>query len=404
MITYEEARARVLQSVSPIDRTETVSLDDALGRVLAQSMVAPFNVPNHANSAMDGYGLRHADLSDAPTTTLTLAGEVAAGDFRAQPLEPGHAVRILTGAPIPPGCDCVVKQEDVTVAGQQITLPSNLALNNNIRPAGEDIACGQTYLEPGKALTPPDIGLLASMDQTEIPVFARLRVAVLSTGNEVTPAGQPLAPGRVYDSNRAALKAAITALGCECVDLGVAPDDLAAIEAALRDGAARADAVITSGGVSVGDYDLVKVALKNLGDIDYWKVRMKPGKPQAYGVIGPARFFGLPGNPVSAMAVYLLIVRPALLRMMGLAEQPENLLRLPLQGGWRKKHDRRDFLRARVHFQGAQSYVTTTGPQGSGVLSGMARANAFIALPESPVVIADGDLVDVLLIDYAPGV
>ncbi|ABK44005.1 molybdopterin molybdochelatase [Magnetococcus marinus MC-1] len=401
MIAFEEARARVLQSVTPMLQSEMVPVHEALGRVLGQGAVAEFAVPNHDNSAMDGYGIRHADLHPQDAVTLHVCADLPAGDRLSQAIGAGQAVRIMTGAPIPAGVDCVVMQEVVQRVGDQVTIPAGQALGQNIRPAGEDIAKGALYLNKGVRLTPAQLGLLTSMGQTSVAVFKRPRVAVLSTGNEVVRVGNPLRPGQVYDSNRTTLLTALQALGVEVVDLGLVRDDRAAIREALERGASQADAVISSGGVSVGDYDLVKAVLQELGQIDFWKVNMKPGKPQAYGTLGQARFFGLPGNPVSALAVFLLVVRPALLKMMGVAEYVPPLLRLPLlEGRLRKKNNRVDFQRGLIRYDAQQPGVVSTGGQGSGMLSSMAAADCFIVLPAEAVDYAPGELVTVQRIDY----
>ncbi|MBF0155297.1 MAG: molybdopterin molybdotransferase MoeA [Magnetococcales bacterium] len=401
MIDFAEARERVMAGVNPTGRTERIEVIAGLGRVLAMPVIAPLHVPNHDNSAMDGYGVRLADLLSDQETTLTVVADLPAGDRLEHPLAAGEAVRIMTGAPIPAGCDCVVMQEVVRREGQRVAIPPGQRAGQNVRRAGEDIRAGAQVLEPGRRLSPADLGLLTSLGFSHVTVTERLRVAVLSTGNEVQAVGSPLQPGHVYDSNRTALKTALEALGVTVIDLGLARDDREQIQAALNQGAATADAVITTGGVSVGDYDLVKEILSREGRIDFWKVAMKPGKPQAYGQLGRAAFFGLPGNPVSCLAVFLLMVRPALLRLMGGSPEPDRHLRLPLRGRLVKKHGRMDFQRGVVHFDTDGPWVESTGAQGSGILTSMSRANAFIVLPSPPVEIQAGELVDVWLIDYA---
>lgn len=400
MISFDEARARVLEQVHPVTATETIAVGEGLGRVLAETVTAAFPVPNHDNSGMDGYGVRLADLAADQPVTLTVAADIPAGERLERALAPGEAVRIMTGAPVPPGCDCVVMQEVVTRAGDQVTIPPGQKPRQNIRPAGEDIKAGETVFTPGRRLGPADLGLLTSLGLTHVTVHRRLTVALLSTGNEVVACGSPLLPGQVHDSNRASLTAALAALGVTVLDLGLVRDDRDALTAALVRGGREADAVISTGGVSVGDYDLVKEVLGHEGDIHFWKVAMKPGKPQAYGRLGSAEFFGLPGNPVSGMVVFLLIVRPALLRMMGALPEPPRELTVPFRGTLTKRHDRMDFMRGIVHFGAGEPWVTLTGPQGSGLLSSMARANALLLLPAEPVTLGDGDPVRVMLIDY----
>ncbi|MBF0185285.1 MAG: molybdopterin molybdotransferase MoeA [Magnetococcales bacterium] len=407
MISYAEAKRRVLEQLIPVAReAEETPLTDSLGRVLAQTVYASEAVPNHDNSAMDGYAMRSADLGEQ-AVSLRVVADLPAGSYFHTPLQAGEAVRIMTGAPIPPGSDCVVMQEQVKRQGEWVTVPPGQLPGQNIRPAGEDIAAGSAIFAAGRRLGVADLGLLTSLGKSTLPLFRRLRVALLSTGNEVVSPGQPLAPGQVYDSNRATLRAALTLLGVEVIDLGSVRDDREALTAALRQGGEQADALITSGGVSVGDYDLVKEILLKDGQIDFWQVAMKPGKPQAYGRLGQAHFFGLPGNPVSSLTVYLLMVRPALLKMMGAATEPERRFQARFRGSWHKRHSRMDFLRGIVHFDhpdgspASSPWVEVTGAQGSGILTSLSKANVFIILPEGPAQIADGDPVTVQWIDYA---
>lgn len=407
MISFATAKSRVLEqaeraalSVRNDQDITSVPVVHALGRVLAKPIVAGHNVPNHDNSAMDGYAARFVDLAPEGETALRVVADLPAGARVLEPLKPGEAVRIMTGAPIPAGSDCVIIQEVVRREGHTVYVPPGQRLRQHVRDAGEDIAVGTTVLPVGRRLKPADMGLLTSLGVDRVAVFRRIRVALLSTGNEVVETGTPLAPGQVYDSNRSALRAALESLGVDVVDLGVVQDDKIAIEAALKQGGEEADALISTGGVSVGDYDLVKEVLAKNGAIDFWKVAMKPGKPQAYGQLGGAQFFGLPGNPVSGLTVFLLMVRPALLTMMGAAPEPEKRLQALFRGVWHKRHRRMDFLRGRVHFDEAQPWVEVAGTQGSGVLTSLARANAFIVLPEEPVELVDGTQVTVQLIDY----
>ncbi|MBF0096192.1 MAG: molybdopterin molybdotransferase MoeA [Magnetococcales bacterium] len=407
MISFAEAKRRVLEQVQTVaPDTHTTALRDALGRVLAQAIYAGEAVPNHDNSGVDGYAIRSADLGSA-AVTLRVVADLPAGSRLTTPLQAGEAVRIMTGAPIPPGSDCVVMQEHVTREHDRVTIRPGPAAGLNIRCAGEDIAAGSAIFAAGRRLGVADLGLLTALGKTTLPLLRRLRVAILSTGNEVVADDQPLAPGQVYDSNRATLRAALSALGVEILDLGAVRDDRHALTEALQRGGAQVDALISSGGVSVGDYDLVKEILLQDGQIDFWQVAMKPGKPQAYGRLGGAHFFGLPGNPVSSLTVFLLIVRPALLKMMGANPEPERRFQAQFRGNWHKKHPRMDFLRGIVHFDhpdgtlAATPWVEVTGPQGSGILTSLAKANVFIVLPEGCTGVVDGDLVTVQWIDYA---
>ncbi|MEO5349563.1 MAG: molybdopterin molybdotransferase MoeA [Magnetococcus sp. YQC-3] len=407
MISFSEAKRRVLEQIDPVGGSgEAIPLQQALGRVLAEPIVAPAHVPNHDNSAMDGYAVRTADLSLTAETTLRVVADLPAGSYHAALLQPGEAVRIMTGAPIPNGCDCVVMQEKVRRQAEWVTIPPGQPVGENIRKAGEDIRQGSTIFPAGRRLGAADLGLLTSLGQVTVPLYRRVRVALLSTGSELMECGTPLAPGQLYDSNRATLKAALTLLGVEILDLGRVRDDREALEAALKQGGAQADALISSGGVSVGDYDLVKEMLAKDGKIDFWQVAMKPGKPQAYGRLGGAHFFGLPGNPVSSLTVFLLIVRPALLKLMGAAPEAERRFPAHFRGEWQKRHSRMEFLRGVLHFTedaahpGEVPWVELTGAQGSGILTSLAKANAFVILPEGPCQLTDGERVTVQWIDY----
>ncbi|MBF0124072.1 MAG: molybdopterin molybdotransferase MoeA [Magnetococcales bacterium] len=400
MISFYEARRRVFDNVMPVPDTEWIPTTQALGRVLNRITVSPVDVPNHDNSAMDGYAIRTEDLAATGETRLRVTAYAPAGTAPLPPLAAGEAARIMTGSPIPPGCDCVVIQENVSRDGDWVIIPAGQKKHQHIRRAGEDIRRGGVVLSAGRRLRPADMGLLTSLGMVQIEVKRRVRVAILSTGNEVVAAGEPLPPGCVHDSNRTAIMGCLTALGCEVIDLGLVRDHHQEIAAALRHGSEVADAVISSGGVSEGDLDLVKTVLSELGSIVFWKVAMKPGKPQAYGRLGKAAFFGLPGNPVSSLAVLLLVVRPALLRLMGAIPELDERLQLPLKGGWHKRHDRMEFLRGFVHFDPDGAWVESIGGQGSGMLTGLAAANAFIALPEEVERVEDEGLVDVWLIRY----
>jgi molybdopterin molybdotransferase len=407
--SFFAARQQILASLDhpqPVRTTELVTLGQALGRVLAGPVVATVAVPGYDNSAMDGYGVRVADLSATAETLLSLGAVLPAGVASHQPLAPGTAVRIFTGAPVPAGCDAVVMQEQVRRAGEQVVIPPGVIPGQNIRRAGEDIAAGRVVLPQGRRLRPPDIGLLAAIGLDRVPVYGRLTVAVLSTGDELVAPGSPLQPGTIHESNRPTLIAALQALGVRVLDLGIVGDDRELLAASLQRGAAEADVLISSGGVSVGDYDLVREVVDTLGVIDFWTVAMKPGKPQAYGRLGRAWFCGLPGNPVSSLAVFLLLVRPALLKLMGAQEEPVRRLWLPLTGPSIHRTASRhagfiEFQRGVVHFDADEARVETTGAQGSGILTSMAQANAFLVLPDTVTELHAGDRVETWLIDYA---
>ncbi len=400
MISFAEACSQVLAEIQPITEVITLPVEAALGRILSAPVIAPWPVPNHDNSAMDGYAVRSVDLSAEGSVVLQVTADLPAGDRLERVVGAGEAVRIMTGAPIPDGCECVVMQELVKRDGVQVTVPAGRVVGENIRLAGEDIQAGSVVLPKGCRLRPAHLGLLTSLGFAQVEVVRLPVVALLSTGNEVVEAGRPLRPGEVYDSNRSSLRAALMALGVEVLDLGLVVDDKVAIAAAFARGGVEADAVSSTGGVSVGDYDLVKEVLSGQGEIRFWKVAMKPGKPQAYGRLGRAQFFGLPGNPVSGLTVFLLIVRPALLRMMGATDEPPRQMRATFRGSLNKSHTRMDFIRGIAHFEGDDVWVETTGAQGSGILTSMALANVFIVLPAEPVKLVDGDVVTIRWIDY----
>lgn len=365
--------------------TEDLPLAHALGRVLAEDVIATLDVPGFDNSAMDGYALHVADFQALPPA-FTISGRIAAGEVGAA-LGPGEAARIFTGAPIPPGANAVVMQEVCTTESNLLTVDGPIKPGMNIRLRGEDIASGRTVLAAGSRLTPQALGLAASIGVATLKVYAPLKVALLSTGNELTEPGQPLAPGKIYNSNRYALLGLLQTLGCEVTDCGIVPDDFAATVEALSQAAAGHDVVITSGGVSVGEEDHVKAALKTLGQLDLWQINIKPGKPFALGSIGNADFIGLPGNPVSAFVTFLLLARPFLLRRQGVAAVRPVGLQARAAFVWAKPDKRRNFLRARLNAEGA---VELFPSQGSGVLTSMVWAEGLVdVLPGQTVVPGD---------------
>jgi molybdopterin molybdotransferase len=378
----EEARARMAAAVSVVAGTESVGLLAALDRILATDLLSPVAVPAHANAAMDGYAVRIADLPTGSAWSLPVAGVAHAGHPFGRPLPAGCAVRIMTGAVVPEGADAVVMQEQVTAAGMGIRSAAPVQLGQNIRAAGEDLRPGQRVLAAGRKLSPADLGLAASLGVATLAVRLRLRVAFFTTGDELRSLGEPLGPGEIYDSNRYTLQGLLMRLGVEPVDLGVVRDDRIALEAAFRRAAAQADVVITTAGVSVGEADLVKEVFARLGEIHLWKVAMKPGRPLAFGRMGDAAFFGLPGNPVSAMVTFYQFVQPTLRLMQG--EAVAAPLSLPAVAGkaLRKKPGRVEYQRG-ILSQAADGGLTVvpTGPQGSGILHSMSLASCFIVLP-----------------------
>jgi molybdopterin molybdotransferase len=394
MLSYEEALASLLAAASPVGDIEELPLNAARGRVLARAQTSAINVPPCDNSAMDGYVLRAADAT-AAGAVLPVSQRIAAGSV-GQPLQPGTAARIFTGAAIPPGGDSVLMQEDCREEDGRVYLAQPAILGRHIRRAGEDIASGDTILAAGVRLRPQHLGLAASVGLARLPVWRRLKVALISTGDELTPPGQPLKPGAIYDSNRYVLHALLEQLGCEVSNLGNIPDRLDATRAALRAAAADNDLILTSGGVSVGEEDHVKPALQAEGELALWKIAIKPGKPLAFGKVrkegGHAAFIGLPGNPVAAFTTFLMLVRPFVLQAQGVAVTAPQALALPAGFVWSKPDKRREFLRARL---GADGRPTLYPNQGSAVLSSAAWADGLIDLPPSTSVV-EGQTVNFL--------
>ena len=386
--------------VEPVSGVEDVGVLDALGRVLAQDIISPVSVPPHDNSAMDGYAFDGAQLKAGAPLTLDVIGTALAGKAWQGAVGAGQCVKIMTGAIMPAGLDTVVPKEFTQPAGEgRIAIPpALLQTGDNRRLAGEDLTRGEPALAKGARLGPAECGLVASLGLHAVPAYRRLRVAYFSTGDEILSLGEPPREGAVYDSNRYTVLGLLTRLGCEVIDMGVVRDDPALLEAAFRDAAAKADAIITSGGVSVGEADYTKAMMKKLGDVAFWKIAMRPGRPMAVGRIGNSVLFGLPGNPVAVMVTFLAFVRPALLRMMGSAESRPPLLRARSTEAIRKKAGRTEYQRGVVGTAPDGSlHVGTTGNQGSGVLSSMVRANGLIVLHHGQGNVAVGDEVDVMM-------
>ena len=396
LLSVSEAQQRIAASIARINGVEQLPVRSALGRILAVPITSPIDVPPYTNSAMDGYALRGNDLPTDGSVRLRVIGRSMAGAPFAGSVNSGEAVRIMTGAVLPDGTDTVLMQERVRVDGEDIVVDSGHKAGENVRMAGEDMAMGANVLEPGKQLLPADLGVIASLGIAEVRVWRRLRVAFFSTGDELRSLGEPLETGQIYDSNRYTLHGMLTRLGVELLDLGVIRDDRAAIRDAFHDAAANADVVITSGGVSVGEADFVKQTLDELGQVDFWKIAMKPGKPLAFGRLDQAVFFGLPGNPVSVMATFYQFVQPALQKMMGMSAVSSITLRVPCAVNIRKEVGRTEYQRGILQ-PGADGRltVTTTGRQGSHVLTSMSRSNCFIILPAECGSVQAGEPVEV---------
>jgi len=399
-LTVADARRTILDAVTPVAGRECVAVRASLGRVLAQDVIAPGNVPAHDNSAMDGYAVRAEDIAADSETTLQVVGSAFAGRGFSGIVGQGQAVRIMTGGVMPMGADSIVVQELVKADGDRIVVPAGLRRGQNVRRAGEDLAEGAVAIPRGKRMGPAELGLVASLGIAELTVVRRLRVAFFSTGDELASIGRPLAPGEIYDSNRYTLHGALARLGCELIDLGVVPDRPELLEAAFRDAAASADVVLTTGGVSVGEADFIRALMQRLGEVAFWRIDIKPGRPMAFGRIGGAWMFGLPGNPVAVMVTFYQFVQDALLKLAGVDPLPARpLMPAVCATPIRKQAGRCEFLRGRLSAEGGQWRVRPAAAQGSGILRSMSEANCFIVLDEGRGDVAAGDSVPVQLFD-----
>ena len=400
-LPVEKAQEFIARLVPKVTAVESVALRSSLGRVLAQDIVSAIDVPSNDNSAMDGYALRGSELRADGDTLLKVAGTGFAGQAFDSAVPAGHCLRIMTGAVMPAGLDTVVPQEFTKVEGGTVRIPAGaVRTGDNRRLAGEDLARGAAALRAGRLLRPADLGLLASLGRAEVPVFRKLRVAFFSTGDELRSIGEPLDAGCVYDSNRYTIWAMLQRLGCEVLDLGVVRDEPAALRAAFSEAAASADAVITSGGVSVGEADHTKQIMAELGDVLFWRIAMRPGRPMAIGRIKDAILFGLPGNPVAVMVTFYAFVRDALRAMSGATAEPLPLLRAACTTPLRKKPGRTEYQRGIVsRTPDGRWQVTMTGGQGSGILSSMSAANGMVLLHHEQGNVAAGDEVDVMPFD-----
>ena len=399
LLDMDEAIGRMIAATTALTQTQQVATLDAFNLVLAESVLAPMNVPPEDNSAMDGYAVRCADTVK-PGATLKIAQRIAAGEA-GLPLLAGTAARIFTGAPVPPGADAVVMQELCSASAETVTIQHSPKAGENIRMTGEDILQGSCLIAAGTRLTAAHLGLAASVGIATLPVLRKPRIAVFSTGNELKMPGEPLACGQIYNSNRFFLLAMLRQLACEVTDLGVVRDDLAATEQALKDAADDHDVILTCGGVSVGEEDHVKRAVHSQGRLDLWSIAIKPGKPLAFGAIrrrngSEAYFVGLPGNPVSAYITLLTIVRPFIRQLSGVKALPLNALAMRADFDWVKPDKRREFLRAQRNSQGGLSLYPH---QGSGVLSSIAWADGLVDNPPGKS-IAKGDIVQYLPLHY----
>jgi molybdopterin molybdotransferase len=391
----EHARQLIQQFLTALTDQESINLRNALQRTLAADVLSPMNVPPHDYSAMDGYAVRSADREGAPCK-LKLIGSAFAGHPFSGSVSAGECVRIMTGSLIPDGCDSVVMQEKVKVDGDTIAITDVYRRGENIRHAGEDIAQGATVLTRGQVIRPVEMGLLASLGFSEVLVYRQLKVALFSTGDELRQPGSPLAAGQIYDSNRYTLLGMLGELGADVIDMGSIRDDKETLKAAFLKAASQADTIITSGGVSVGEADYIKQLLQEIGEVVFWKIAMKPGRPLAYGKIGSCHFFGLPGNPVAVMVTFQQFVRDALRLLMGQQVKPALELQATCTHPIRKVPGRTEFQRGILsQDENGRWLVRTTGEQGSGILSSMSKANCFIVLPVSQGNVEAGNAVRV---------
>lgn len=400
MLTVEEARERMLARFSRLD-TEEVPLTTALGRVLAGDAVAGENLPHFANSAMDGYAIHSDDARGASVESprqVTLAGEVPAGRVYEGTVGPGEAVRILTGAPLPDGADAVLQQELTEVGEGWVRLLAEAPAGNNVRYPGEDVHKGDVLVPAGLELGPAEIALLAALGVHPVRVTRRPRVAILSTGDELAPLGETPRPGQIRESNGPYLIAAVLRAGAEPVPLGIARDRAEELRAKLEQ-ARGVDLILTSGGVSVGDYDLVKQILTEQGDINFWRVRMRPGKPVAFGMLGETPLLGLPGNPVSAAVTFELFGRPAIRTMLGCQQVERPVVEVVLEGQGIQRGDRRHYVRVRLESRSGTLVALPTGEQGSHIISSLRGATALLVIAEGEGLVRSGEHVPALLLN-----
>ncbi len=397
LLPIAEAKRRIEGAVVPLADAEDVAVLDALGRVLAEDIVSPIDVPGHTNSALDGYAINGADIPESGHTALTVIGTAWAGRPFKETVHTGQAVRIMTGAPIPRGCDTVVGQELVEVDGDTVRIDASHRPGQNVRSAGEDLAKDKVALQAGARLLPAELGLIASLGVNRVKVVRRLRVAFFSTGDELRAPGEPLDDGGVYDSNRFILFGMLTRLGAEVMDKGIIRDEREAVRDAVLSAAETADVIITTGGVSTGEADYVEEVLAAHGQVGFWRVSIKPGRPLAFGHIGDALFFGLPGNPVAVMVTFYQFLQPTLMRMMG----DKNAHAVPLMKAictskLSKKIGRTEFYRATLaRDEQGELVVRRNARQGSGILHSMSEANCFIILPDDCGAVEPGTEVDV---------
>ncbi len=392
----DKALSLIEEKVQPVVENERVALSQACGRILAQDLVAPFDLPPHANSAVDGYALAFADLSAESETVLPVTGLAAAGHPLARPFVPGEAIRIFTGAAMPEGADTVMMQEDCVVERGFVRLKPGLRKGANRREAGEDVTRGTIALCAGRRLLPADLGLAAALGCRELEVRRALRVALLSNGDELFEPGTPLPAGAIYDSNRHLLKGLLRGLGAAVSDLGILPDREAALREALLSAAGEHDLIVASGGMSSGEEDHMKRAVESCGSLHFWRLAIKPGRPVAMGQVGSVPFLGLPGNPVAVAVTFIVLARPFLFRLAGALAPSPLVFRVRAAFSYRKKKGRREYLRGRLRGEGKGLLADRYPVEGAGILSSIVRSDGLLILDEATTAIDPGEEVDFL--------
>ena len=395
LLSVDAALALVAERVTPVVGEEIVPLREASGRILAHDLVAERDVPPHANSAVDGYAIAHADLLPDRETVLPVTGRAAAGHPLGRRVERGEAIRIFTGAPMPEGADTVMMQEDCILADGRVTLKPGIKQGANRRHAGEDIERGAVALDAGRRLKPADLGLAAALGHARLTVFQPLRVALLSTGDEVREPGTALPPGAIYDANRIMLASLLRRLGCRVSDLGIRPDREAALADTLT-AAASNDLIVTSGGVSTGEEDHVRAAIERLGRLDFWRLAIKPGRPVALGQVKGVPLIGLPGNPVAAALTFAILGRPLILRLAGAAAETPALFRVRAEFAYKKRKGRREYVRASLKRDGDAVTAHKYPKDGAGILSSIVGSDGFVIVDEAADGLQPGAMVDFL--------
>jgi molybdopterin molybdotransferase len=396
LLGVDAALALIEARITPVVADEVVTLSDAAGRILARDVVAQIDVPPHANSAVDGFALAHADLLPDRQTILPFAGRAAAGHPLGRAARRGEAIRIFTGAPMPDGTDTVMMQEDCVIEAGRVRLKPGIRQGANRRHAGEDVAAGSVALSAGHRLKPADLGLAAALGKDRLPVFRPLRVALLSTGDEVGEPGTKLAPGMIYDANRVMLAALLRSLGCIVSDLGICPDRAAILADSLASAAAGHDLIVTSGGVSTGDEDHVRAAIEQLGRLDFWRLAIKPGRPVALGQLKGVPLIGLPGNPVAAALTFAILARPLILRLGGAVGETPATFRVRADFAYKKRPGRREYVRASLSRDGDTVTASKYPKDGAGILSSIVRSDGFVIIDEAADGLSAGVMVDFL--------